>query len=179
MLCLRNYRPHTGRVVFLIPPGMAACRGGHVTPTRETQSTEAQAHNLKIIITHPPGQLHSRSKQEPHGVSKPASKLMGTIEETIQSASVDTEYMSPRTVQAHCMHLPSSLESKTLPVAESNEPHNPLAIKQARPANPAPGKRGREGHRACGVTAACMQRSQATTAACGSQGSISVGQTLR
>lgn len=35
------------------------------------------------------------------------------------------------------MH-PSSLESKTLPVAESNEPHNPLAIKQARPANPAP-----------------------------------------
>lgn len=68
---------------------------------------------------------------------------MGTIEETIQGASVDTEYMSPRTVQAHCMLVPSSIESKTLPVAESNEPHNPLAIKEARPANPAPGERGK------------------------------------
>lgn len=53
---------------------------------------------------------------------------MGTIEETIQSASVDTEYMILELFK-HCMLLPSSLESKTLPVAESNEPHNPLAIK--------------------------------------------------
>lgn len=80
---------------------------------------------------------------------------MGTIEETIQSAPVDTEYMSPRTVQAHCMHLPSSLESKTLPVAESNEPHNPLAIKQARPANPAPGERGK-GRPPCVRCDSCM-----------------------